>query len=233
MVRMRIAVVLLLGLVACGDDPAELPPDAAPDAVLPDAPGDPTAAELLAAVADCSMVVGGPYMDGPGQPNDVNICGFMGAVAWTSDLDVDCDGKQTAQCNVQTDPNFMNQTAANDSQGNPLDAAALPYVVLPGVSTRWDYRASGLGMRSVIAVIYADQVVYGAAGDVGPTAYIGEASYAMAAALGIDPNPRTGGTSGPVTYIAFTGMESRVTPIEDHAAATALGIARAKLLLGR
>lgn len=225
-------VVAVLALCACTED-GDLGPDAAPDGPPNDmAPTDPTASDLLAAVSDCSNVIGGPYMDGPGQPNDVDICGFPTAVAWTSDMDIDCDGKETPQCNLQTDPYFMNQTAATDSMGNPLDSAALPFVVFPGASTRWDYRTAGIGMRTVVAVIYADQVVYGVAGDVGPTAYIGEASYAMAVALGIDPDPSTGGTSGPVTYVAFTGMESRVTVIEDHAEATALGIARAKILVG-
>jgi hypothetical protein len=227
---MRIGVVLLV-LCAC-DDPG-LEPDAAVDSPMADAaPAVPTAVDLLEAVADCSNVIGGKYMDGPGQPNDVDICGFTGAVAWTSDMDIDCDGKESAQCNLQADPAYQDQTAATDSHGDPLDAATLPYVVFPGASTRWDYRTAGIGMRTVVAVIYANQVVYGVAGDVGPTSYIGEASYAMAEALGIDPDPSTGGTSGPVTYIAFTGMESRVMVIEDHAEATALGIARAKLLLG-
>jgi hypothetical protein len=230
---MRIGVVLLVGLCACADD-ADMGPDAAPDGAPADmAPSDPTASDLLQAVADCTSVIGGPYMDGPGQPNNVDICGFAGAVAWTSDLDVDCDGKMSAECNLQTDPAYQDQTAASDSHGDPLDAATLPYVVFPGASTRWDYRTAGIGMRTVVAVIYADQVVYGVAGDVGPTAYIGEASYAMADALGIDPDPSTGGTSSRVTYIAFTGMESRVSVIEDHAEATALGVARAKLLLGQ
>lgn len=226
---MRIGV-LLLALAACADD-ASIEPDASVDAP-PDMATVPTAADLLEAVADCSNVIGGPYMDGPGQPSDVDICGFEGAVAWTSDMDIDCDGKMSAQCNLQTDPAYQDQTAATDSHGDPLDAATLPYVVFPGASTRWDYRTAGIGMRTVVAVIYANQVVYGVAGDVGPTAYIGEASYAMADMLGIDPDPSTGGTSGPVTYIAFTGMESRVMVIEDHAEATALGVARAKILLG-
>ncbi len=230
---MRFAPGLVLIVCACTSEPEDLGPDAAPDANVDAAPTDPSASDLLAAVADCSMVIGGPYMDGPGQPNDVDICGFTGAIAWTSDMDIDCDGKESPQCNLQTDPYYMGQTAANDSMGDPLDAATLPYVVFPGASTRWDYRNFGIGMRTVVAVIYADKVVYGVAGDVGPAAYIGEASYAMADALGIDPDPSTGGTTGPVTYIAFTGMESRVTIIEDHAEATALGIARANILLGR
>ena len=230
---MRFAGAFVVLLCACADDAGDSPPDAGADAALPDAaPGDPTATELLAAIADCT-VIGGPYMDGPGQPNDVDICGLPTAVHWTSDLDIDCDGKESPQCNLQTDPYFMAQTAATDSMGDPLDAATLPFVVFPGASARFDYRDHGIGMRTVVAVIFEDKVVYGVAGDVGPTATIGEASYAMAVLLGIDPNPRTGGSDGPVAYIAFTGTDSRVTPIEDHAAATALGITRAKQLLGR
>ncbi len=40
-------------------------------------------------------------------------------------------------------------------------------------------------------------------GDTGPDEIIGEASYATAKALGIDPDPETGGTDSGVTYIVF------------------------------
>ena len=64
-----------------------------------------------------------------------------------------------------------------------------------------------------------------------PQDIIGEASYAMAVELGIDPDPSTGGIEGGVAYIAFTGVESKVGTIEDHDEATTLGVERAKLLL--
>ena len=54
----------------------------------------------------------------------------------------------------------------------------------------------------------------------------------MASALGIDPDPSTGGVDSGVAYIAFTGASALVSPIEDHAAATTLGIAKARQLLG-
>jgi hypothetical protein len=125
----------------------------------------------------------------------------------------------------------MNQTAASDSQGQPLDAAALPYVVLPGKSTRFDYAAAGLKMGSVFAVIYKDTVQYGVAGDVGPTAVIGEASYKMAELLGIDPDPATGGTDEEVDYIGFTGADAVAVPIEDHDRAVSIGLERARALI--
>jgi hypothetical protein len=82
-----------------------------------------------------------------------------------------------------------------------------------------------------VAVIYNGQVEYGAFGDEGPDNIIGEASYAMASLLGVDPDPSTGGVDSGVTYIAFTGQGAVVDPIEDHAAATAKGAALAAQLL--
>jgi hypothetical protein len=115
--------------------------------------------------------------------------------------------------------------------GDPLDAAGLPFVVVPGVSTRWSYRTAGLSMGSIVAVIYKDKVAYGPLGDVGPTASIGEASYAMAVLLGINPDPRIGGASDEVAYIAFTGAGAKVSPIEDQQKAVELGVAHARALL--
>jgi len=227
---MRSAALLCLLGACTGSAGAELDVDAGADTdAMPDGPALPTADELRQRVAGCAMELGGPYAPGSGQPADISICGFPGAVVWRADLDVDCDGKETAQCNPQTDPYFMNQTAANDSNGDPLDAAALPFVVVPGPSMRFDFRDAGLGMGMVVAVVFEDRVEYGPLGDVGPAAYIGEASYAMAAALGIDPDPATGGTAGEVTYIAFT--EAELATIEDHAAAVELGVTRARDLL--
>ncbi|MEO8700165.1 MAG: glycoside hydrolase family 75 protein [Kofleriaceae bacterium] len=222
-------VVALVVVAACSGGGDDLAPDAAgPTGDAP--PGLPTATELLARIANCD-VVGGPYASDDDGPVDVSICGFPGAVAWQADLDVDCDGKTTPQCNLDTDPAYQDQTAATDSMGDPLDAAALPYVVIPGISPRFDYRAAGLGMKSIVAVVYEDRVVYGPLGDVGPQAIIGEASYAMAEALGIDPDPSTGGVEGGVAYIAFTGDDAKLDVIEDHDAATTLGVDRARRLL--
>ncbi|MBX3154860.1 MAG: glycoside hydrolase family 75 protein [Deltaproteobacteria bacterium] len=223
---MRATALVLL--IACGDAGAGGDPDAPPGDAPP---GTPTAEQLLARIATCDLVVGGPFARDAGGTADVAICGFPGAVAWIADLDIDCDGKMSPQCNLMTDPAYMGQTAATDSHGDPLDAATLPFVVIPGRSARFDYLAAGLGMRSVVAVVYQGQVEYGVLGDVGPAAIIGEASYAMAERLGIDPDPATGGADGGVAYIAFTGAEAKVAVIEDHGAAVALGIDRAKQLL--
>ncbi|MCX5747078.1 MAG: glycoside hydrolase family 75 protein [Proteobacteria bacterium] len=231
-------VLLLVSPAACGSDPSSSPdapgPDApGPDASTVDAPGDPTAAELRAAIASCDTVVGGMFARDAGGTANISICGLPTAVFWTADLDVDCDGKMSTACNLSTDPSYQNQTAASDSMGNPLDAATLPYVVVPVKSTRFNYQSAGLALGSIVAVIYADQVAYGVIGDLGPSTVIGEASYRMAEVLGIDPDPSTGGTNADVAYVAFTGASAKVTTMEDQAEAQAIGLAHAKALLGR
>jgi hypothetical protein len=224
--------VAILAFAACGGGMgAGVTPDATVTAdVASDAPGPPTAAELLGKLATCNKV-GGNYATDSGGAQTIEICGLPSAVFWKADLDVDCDGKTSTQCNTTTDPSYQNQTSATDSQGNPLDAATLPYVVVPLPSTRFDYTAGGLALGSVIAVIYNDHVEYGVFGDEGPSSIIGEASYRMAQLLGIDPDPSTGGADSGVAYIAFTGASAIVPVIEDHDMAVQLGIAKARALL--
>ncbi|GAA3354912.1 hypothetical protein GCM10017744_015370 [Streptomyces antimycoticus] len=118
-------------------------------------------------------------------------------------MDIDCDGQVTSRCNEDTDPWFQDDTAFHQSDGEPLIADKLPYVVVPSPSSTWDYTKSGIKGGGVVAVIYNNKVQYAVVGDTGPTNIIGEASYATANALGIDPDPETGGAESGVTYIVF------------------------------
>src|SRR5512135_2943297 len=122
--------VALLALAACGGSDATSPDGPVAGDAMVDGAGAPTAAELLAKLATCNKV-GGDYATDSGGAQTISICGLTGAVFWKADLDVDCDGKMSAQCNINTDPAYQNQTSATDSAGNPLDAATLPYVVVP------------------------------------------------------------------------------------------------------
>jgi hypothetical protein len=185
--------------------------------------GPPTADQLLALLGSCTPVSTGFYKtdNDPNAPADISICGLQGAVFWKADLDVDCDGGKEPAC--KDDASYLPDTSATDTQGNPLDASTLPYVVVPLPSSRFDYNAAGLSLGSVIAVIYKGQVRYGIFGDEGPKTIIGEASYAMAQSLGIDPDPNFGGVDSGVTYIAFTGAGAVVTQNENHDEAVAIG----------
>jgi hypothetical protein len=87
-------------------------------------------------------------------------------------------------------------------------------------------------MGSVGLVLYSGKMEFGILGDVGPTATIGEASYAMVQSLGADPNPKTGGVDAKkVTYVLFTGKSAVVSKNEDHAQAVAIGNTRLAQLM--
>jgi hypothetical protein len=215
---------------AAGDavSDATVGPDAAADAA--DAPSTEEAEAatdvvqaLLALTSKCTVASNGQYSIHQGSPPTIDVCRLNGAFFWNSSMNVDCDGQTTTECNINTDPAYQNQTSFNQSDGQPLIAAKLPYVVVPLPSSRFDYMASGIKPGAVVAVIYGGKMNFGVFGDEGPTNLIGEASYAMAASLGVDPNPSTGGADSGATYIVFTGAGAVATPIEDHAAAVNLG----------
>ncbi|MFE0250890.1 glycoside hydrolase family 75 protein [Streptomyces sp. NPDC059010] len=185
-----------------------------------------SAADLLAKVTSCSQISNGKYRADEASSDTIPVCGKDGAVFWKADLDIDCDGQRTDKCNENTDPWFLPDTAFHQSDGKPLRSDTLPYVVVPSVSETWDHSAAGIKGGSVAAVIHDDRLVYAVVGDTGPKRIIGEASYATAESLGLDPDPATGGTGSGVTYILF--KNSRVSPIESHGAAVALGEQLAK-----
>ncbi|WP_369274556.1 glycoside hydrolase family 75 protein [Streptomyces sp. R11] len=189
-----------------------------------------SAADLLAKVTSCSQISHGKYRTDQATPATVPVCGTKDAVFWTADMDIDCDGWRTDSCNETTDPWFLPATAFHQSDGKPLRSDTLPYVVVPSPSGTWDYRAAGVKGGGVAAVIYDDQVLYAVVGDTGPQQIIGEASYAAAEALGIDPDPAVGGAASGVTYILF--RNSQASPIENHSAAAELGEKLAKEFVG-
>lgn len=188
-----------------------------------------SAADLLAEVESCSRISDGLYSTDEGASPSVPVCGKKGAVYWKADMDIACDGQATARCNRDTDPWFHPATAFPQSDGRPLNSQTLPYVVVPAPSNIWSYANAGIKGGGVVAVIHDGQVQYAVVGDTGPTNIIGEASYATAEALGINPDPATGGTASGVTYILFTN--SRVSPIESHSTSVSLGESLAKRFL--
>ncbi|GAA4214746.1 glycoside hydrolase family 75 protein [Actinocatenispora rupis] len=194
-------------------------------------PGAPTAAELLARLGTCAQVSHGLFATDDGGPATVPVCARDGVVSWRADLDVDCDGRPGSACNRRTDPWFQDDTAFHRADGAPLDAETLPYVVIPQNSPVFAYSRHGIAGGDVVAVVYRGRVVYAVFGDTGPPGIVGEASYATARALGIDPDPRTGGADAGVTYLVFPGV--RVSPVDSHARAVRLGTAATRAFLER
>ncbi|MEW2304605.1 glycoside hydrolase family 75 protein [Streptomyces sp. NPDC006655] len=191
--------------------------------------GSVSAADLLAKVTSCSQISNGKYKTDDETSATIPVCGKNGAVFWKADMDIDCDGQRTTNCNEDRDPWYQNDTAFHQSDGKPLKAESLPYIVVPSSSSIWNYSSAGIKGGGVVAVIYNNKVEYAVVGDTGPTKIIGEASYATAKALGIDPDPATGGADSGVTYILF--KNSKVSPIESHSAAVSLGDQLAKQFL--
>jgi hypothetical protein len=213
---------------------ALLAPTTLPAAVHPNEPvryeGSVRASDLLAKVRDCVPVSNGHYRSDAGARADIPVCGTEDAVFWKADMDIDCDGQPGPRCNGRTDPYFADSTAFQQSDGRYLDPERLPFIVVPMAGSIWNYRDHGIRGGSVAAVIYKDRVQYAVVGDTGPHDIIGEASYATAAALGINPDPHGGGTPSGVTYIVF--KNSKVSPIENHAAAVETGERLAKQFVG-
>ncbi|MFD4412369.1 glycoside hydrolase family 75 protein [Streptomyces sp. NPDC058466] len=213
-------------LLAAGVLPANASGTTAPTSAQE---GSVSAADLLAKVTSCSQISNGKYKTDDETSATVPVCGKNGAVFWKADMDIDCDGQRTTNCNENRDPWYQNDTAFHQSDDKPLKAESLPYVVVPSSSSIWNYSSAGIKGGGVVAVIYNNKVEYAVVGDTGPTKIIGEASYATAKALGIDPDPATGGTDSGVTYILF--KNSKVSPIESHSAAVSLGDQLAKQFL--
>ncbi|MEV2250279.1 glycoside hydrolase family 75 protein [Streptomyces sp. NPDC050147] len=188
-----------------------------------------SAAALLAKAATCNQVSRGNYRTDDGARASIPVCGARGAVFWKADMDIDCDGRPSRACNRRTDPHFLDATAFQESSGRPLSAEGLPYVVVPGPSPRWNHAEHGITGGSVAAVIHQGKVLYAVVGDTGPADLIGEASYAAAKSLGIDPDPTSGGTGAGVTYIVFNGPKA--SPVESHRAAVTRGDALARQFL--
>ncbi|MCP2167357.1 peptidoglycan-binding protein [Goodfellowiella coeruleoviolacea] len=194
----------------------------------------PTGGELSAVVASCTQQVSaGLYAERSGGSRTIPVCATGNAVHWRSGMTIDCDGQRTEHCNASTDPYWQNSTAWAQSDGKPLNAEKLPYIVVPGITSTWSYARSGITGGTVAAVVYQGRVAYAVVGDVGPGGAIGEGSYALAKALGINPSPSSGGVSGKVVdYILFPGVKA--SPIENGADAVAKGQrAAADLVAGR
>ncbi len=244
-IRLVAPIAAAIAFAACGsssvadDSSADASVDASAtdagtsgDASTPPDSGPSLIERLMALTAQCSVASNGRYATDQGATPTIDICRLNGAFFWKADMDIDCDGKTTPQCNRSTDPSYSNQTSVSDSQGNPLDAANLPFIVLPLPGSRFDFRAQGIKAGAAAIVLYDGQLAYGVFGDVGPSSIIGEASYAMAKAMGIDPSPTTGGVDSGVTYLVFTGAGAVPSRVEDPQEAAALGQSLAEQLLG-
>jgi hypothetical protein len=187
--------------------------------------------DLIALTSKCAKhSPGGPWRKDDESPKaDVYVCAdYAGAVYWTADMDVDCDGKRTAQCNENTDCCYQSGTAFENSKGQTLTASVDPYYVIPS-----NYKNAGIKGWQIAAIFdhTTKKMTFAFEGDTGPNNIIGEASYATASILGINPDAKNGGSDGPITYLVFTGDAGHPTVPEDHQQVVTLGMKAVKAFL--
>lgn len=122
-----------------------------------------------------------------------------GSVYFRAGMAVDADGSPRAK---QIDPYGQLETSLRHKNGAAVNAETTNYFVLP----LRKYQQYGVRLGDIAAVRYNDEVRFAVFADVGPHQKLGEGSMALAASLGINPNPRNGGTHRPeVEYIVFPG----------------------------
>jgi len=208
--------------------------------------GSPAVQKLLALTANCTAankIASDTNKFSTDSGKTVHVCALPGtagtadsggAIFWNADMDIDCDGVTTTNCpgtGANKDPSYYYQTSfagpnsAQSKDGPALSAEKTPYVVIPDEITNVDQQNGG----NIVAVIYNGQIEFAVFGDQieyqkgDASEPIGEASVRTAKGLGIPASPATGGVSGGVTYIAFTGKGTQPKDMEDVAEIQALG----------
>ncbi len=189
----------------------------------------PSASQLLNKAKSCSVVSKGKYKSDRETAANISICKSGSAYVWHADMDIDCDGLATTHCSKKTDPWYQGQTSFKTSQGKSFQAEVTHYLVIPLPSSRFNYSNAGIRPGSVAAIVYNNKIIYAVFADEGPSDIIGEASYATARDLGIDPNPKSGGVDSGVTYIVFPGQVPN--PVENNSTITNKGVAAANAYL--
>ncbi len=102
-----------------------------------------------------------------------------------ADADVDVDGSGSSH----GDPYYQNDTSLH-LNGKPLNSDVDKFIVLPPPVTN---AVTGIVLGCQATVHYRGKSSQAVVGDIGPTKKIGEISYALALALGINPSPISGG----------------------------------------
>jgi hypothetical protein len=118
-------------------------------------------------------------------------------VVFTADADIDCDGSGG---NPDHDPYFQPDTTLH-YEGRALNAYKERFIVVPPAVCRGT-KGRVLGSRVRVHYLRTGRICDAVVGDIGPTKKVGELSPACALALGMNPNPNTGGEDhyGMVVY---------------------------------
>ncbi len=124
-----------------------------------------------------------------------------GSITWRAKMAIDSDG---------IGPHHGDHTAQDDTSlhidGHPLNADIDRYIVVPP-AILMGVPEIVLGCEAHCHNIRNGMEAEGVVGDIGPRRKLGEASCAMASALGLNPSPVNGGTDDHIIeYRIFPGI---------------------------
>jgi hypothetical protein len=130
------------------------------------------------------------------------------------------NGSPVIQSNNDPAPGYyVSTTSYQNKQFNRtdprryLDSETIIYIVAP---SQFSKIGGILGCKCIVTNTKTGKVVEGVVGDYGPRNKIGEASMACAKALGINPNPRIGGTDDTIIkYQIFPNTPADGYEIQD------------------
>lgn len=124
-----------------------------------------------------------------------------GGITFLADMDIDVDGSGDSH----GDPYFQPDTTLHYN-GEALNSDVDFFIVVP---SQIRTKAKGIVLGCLARVTYGGKSVSAVVGDLGPTRKTGEASRAVAIALGINPSPINGGVDDPsVFYEVFPGKSA-------------------------
>lgn len=158
---------------------------------------------------------GSPRAYGPRGTEPLDYLGNAGHPGNWWGLATDGHGKPFVQGTGDPCPGYYVSTTAYQRQAfgarNPrryLDSETVPFIVVPLALCQ----AVGpvvLGCRATVT--YREKTVEAMVGDIGPATHLGEASIAVAKALGINADPKTGGSANiAFEYTIYPGQPARI-----------------------
>lgn len=128
-----------------------------------------------------------------------------GTIRFRSGAMIDADGSD----NRHRDPDWQPETSLR-IRGKSIDAESVPFVVVPPLIVQGVYEIV-LGCQAEIRNTRNGRSCLCVVADVGPRAKIGEISCEAARRIGLDGDPRHGGTESPIVeYRIFPGVPAVV-----------------------
>lgn len=129
-------------------------------------------------------------------------------ITYSAKAAIDDDGSD----NAARDPDWQADTSLHHN-GQPIDAARVPYVVVPPLLIT-GVPGIVLGCRAVVTNTRNGLSCEAVVADIGPHKKLGEISMACAAAIGINPSPTRGGEDAHVvSYAIYPGVPAVVNGV--------------------